>query len=81
MHHFHYDVLEIRAAHKTRYCMCYDLKDFLPMGWDHLNPMLTLPVEVTLTISFVGMGNYEALSKIADQTNKLGSVEDKAVHY
>lgn len=80
MHHFHYDVLEIRAAHKTRYCMCYDLKDLPRMGWGHLNPMLTLPVEFTLTISFIGMGNYEALSKIADQANKLSSVEDKAVH-
>ncbi|MFL9876650.1 VirB4 family type IV secretion/conjugal transfer ATPase [Paraburkholderia megapolitana] len=78
--HFHYDVAEIRADHKTRFAILYDLKDFPQSGWGQLNPMLTLPVEFTHTQSFIGMGNYEALSRIDDQVNKLNSVEDKAAH-
>ncbi|MBK3786060.1 transporter [Paraburkholderia aspalathi] len=78
--HFHYDTVEIRSDHATRFASCYDLKDFPKSGWGQLNPLLTLPVEFTLTQSFGCMGNHEAVKAIGDQVNKLTSVGDKAEH-
>ncbi|MGF6766187.1 type IV secretion system protein VirB4 [Paraburkholderia sp. GAS33] len=78
--HFHYDTVEIRSDNATRFASCYDLKDFPKSGWGQLNPLLTLPVEFTLTQSFGCMGTYEAQKAIGDQVNKLKSVGDKATY-
>jgi len=79
-HHFSYDTCEIRGERSTRYCASYDLKDFPKAGWGQLNPLLSLPVEFTITQSFTAMTAFEADKAITSQLNKLGSTGDKAVH-
>lgn len=76
--HFHYDTVEIRSDHATRFASCYDLKDYPKSGWGALNPLLTIPVEFTLTQSFGCLGNFEAQKAIRDQINRLQSVGDRA---
>jgi type IV secretion system protein VirB4 len=78
--HFHYDTVEIRTDRSTRFAVCYDLKDFPKAGWGQTNPLLSLPVEFTLTQSFGCLSTAEAMKAIEDQINNLNSVEDKANH-
>lgn len=78
--HFHYDTVEIRTDRSTRFGTCYDLKDFPKAGWGQTNPLLTLPVEFTLTQSFGCLSTAEAMDAIETQINNLQSVEDKATH-
>lgn len=78
--HFHYDTVEIRTDRSTRFATCYDLKDFPKAGWGQTNPLLTLPVEFTLTQSFGCLSTAEAMDAIETQINNLESVEDKATH-
>lgn len=78
--HFHYDTVEIRTDRSTRFATCYDLKDFPKAGWGQTNPLLTLPVEFTLTQSFGCLSTAEAMDAIQAQINNLESVEDKATH-
>ena len=78
--HFHYDTVEIRTDRSTRFATCYDLKDFPKAGWGQTNPLLTLPVEFTLTQSFGCLSTAEAMDAIESQINNLESVEDKAAH-
>jgi type IV secretion system protein VirB4 len=78
--HFGYDVLEVRSDNATKYAVCYDLKDLPKSGWGQINPLLTLPVEFTLTQSFGFLGTHQANAKIETQIGKLNSVQDKAVH-
>ena len=78
--HFHYDTVEIRTDRSTRFATCYDLKDFPKAGWGQTNPLLTLPVEFTLTQSFGCLSTAEAMDAIETQINNLQSVEDKATH-
>lgn len=77
--HFGYDVMELRTTSSTKFATCYDLKDFPRSGWGQFNPLLTLPMEFTLTQSFVFMGTYEAQKEIETQKGKLTSVGDKAI--
>ncbi len=78
--HFGYDTVEIRTDRSTRFASCYDLKDFPKAGWGQTNPLLSLPIEFTLTQSFGCFNTGEATKEIEDQINALESVEDKAVH-
>ena len=78
--HFHYDTVEIRTDRSTRFAVCYDLKDFPKAGWGQTNPLLSLPVEFTLTQSLGCLSTAEAMKAIEDQINHLRSVEDKAKH-
>ena len=78
--HFHYDTVEIRTDRSTRFATCYDLKDFPKAGWGQTNPLLSLPVEFTLTQSFGCLSTAEAMDAIETQINNLQSVEDKATH-
>lgn len=78
--HFHYDTVEIRTDRSTRFASCYDLKDFPKAGWGQTNPLLSLPVEFTLTQSFGCLSTAEAMDAIETQINNLQSVEDKATH-
>ncbi|CAG9235710.1 Type IV secretion system protein VirB4 [Paraburkholderia tropica] len=78
--HFGYEVLEIRTDTGTKYATCYDLKDFPKAGWGQLNPLLSLPVEFTITQSFGSMTSYQADKAITGQINKLQSANDKATH-
>ena len=76
--HFGYDVMELRTDSSTKFATCYDLKDFPQCGWGQFNPLLTMPMEFTLTQSFVFMGTYESQKQIETQIGKLTSVGDKA---
>lgn len=78
--HFHYDTVEIRTDRSTRFATCYDVKDFPKAGWGQTNPLLSLPVEFTLTQSFGCLSTAEAMDVIETQINNLQSVEDKAAH-
>jgi type IV secretion system protein VirB4 len=78
--HFHYDTVEIRTDRSTRFASCYDLKDFPKAGWGQTNPLLSLPVEFTLTQSFGCLSTAEAMDAIETQINNLQSVEDRATH-
>ncbi|WP_233890065.1 transporter [Paraburkholderia flagellata] len=78
--HFGYEVLQIRTDTRTRFATCYDLKDFPAAGWGQLNPLLSLPVEFTITQSFGCMTSYQADKAITGQINKLESANDKATH-
>ncbi len=78
--HFHYDTVEIRTDRSTRFATCYDVKDFPKAGWGQTNPLLSLPVEFTLTQSFGCLSTAEAMDAIESQINNLQSVEDKAAH-
>ncbi len=79
--HFGYDLLEIRSENQTRYATCYDLKDYPDTcSTGQFNPILSQPFEFTLTQTFICMGIHESQKKLAEQVNKLVSVEDKAIH-
>lgn len=78
--HFGYDVLCIRSDTATKYATCFDLKDFPGTSWGQLNPLLSLPVEFTITQSFGCMTSYQADKAITGQVNKLQSAGDKATH-
>ncbi|KVL25461.1 transporter [Burkholderia territorii] len=76
--HFHYDTVEIRTDRSTRFATCYDLKDFPKAGWGQTNPLMTLPVEFTLTQSFGCFSTADAMKALEDQIGYLTSVDDKA---
>jgi len=82
--HFGYDVLEIRGsdvAESRRFAACYDLRGFPEMvSWGQLNPLLSLPVEFTLTQSFNCLTGHAADRLITSTINKLESAGDKARH-
>jgi type IV secretion system protein VirB4 len=79
--HWGYEILEIRAESRTRFATSYDLKDFpVPTTWGLFDPILALPVEFTLTQSFLCMNATDGQAAIKAQMNKLQSVGDKAMH-
>ena len=79
--HWGYDLQEIRGANETRFAVSYDLKEFpAQTKWGMFDKVLALPVEFTLTQSFLCMGIFQAQKAINSQINKLESVKDKAGH-
>lgn len=78
--HWGYDTVEIDSPAGRRFATCYDLNVFPKCRAGQLDPMLALPAEFTITQTFVCTGSNEARSRIEDQSNKLVSVGDKALH-
>lgn len=78
--HGHYDTIEIRSDVATKFATCYDLRDFPEAGYGQLNPLLALPMELTITQSFTCMTAFDANKAIDKQINKLESAGDKAAH-
>jgi type IV secretion system protein VirB4 len=80
--HFGYDTLESRgAAPSRRFASCFDLRGFPDeTAWGQLNPLMTLPVEFTITQSFNCLTGYAANRAITSTINKLESAGDKAKH-
>jgi type IV secretion system protein VirB4 len=78
--HFSYDVAELRSEITTRYCTCYDMKDFPKASWGQLNPLLSVAAEFNITQSFGAMTAFDTGRAIDGQINKLESTGDKAKH-
>ncbi len=77
--HFGSDVLEIRSAETTKYATCWDLKDFGISQVQVLTGILDLPVEFTLTQSFIYIENAKIQRDIDMQLNNLQSAGDQAI--
>ncbi|CAG9255094.1 VirB4 family type IV secretion system protein [Paraburkholderia caribensis] len=82
--HFGYNIVAIRGPGVTpsrQYATCHDLRGFPDKpGWGQLNPLLTLPMEFTITQSFNCMTGFEANRTVDSAINKLESAGDKAKH-
>jgi type IV secretion system protein VirB4 len=82
--HFGYNTVAIRGpaiAASRGYATCHDLRAFPDKpGWGQLNPLLTLPMEFSITQSFNCMTGFEANRTIDSAINKLESAGDKAKH-
>src|SRR5260370_8366689 len=82
--HFGYNTLAIRGPgvpDSHAFATCYDLRTFPgEPGWGQLNPLLTLPMEFTITHSFNCMTGFEANPAIDKHVNKLQSPGDKPNH-
>jgi type IV secretion system protein VirB4 len=82
--HFGYNTLAIRGPgvpDSRAFATCYDLRTFPnEPGWGQLNPLLTLPMEFTVTHSFNCLSGFEANRLIDSRVNKLESAGDKAKH-
>jgi type IV secretion system protein VirB4 len=82
--HFGDDTLEIRGPGvpaSRRFAICHDLRTFPDdVSWGQLNPLLTEPVEFTITQSFDCVSSYAANRLITSKINKLKSAGDKAHH-
>ena len=82
--HFGYNTVAIRGQavpDSRQFAACYDLRGFPDKpGWGQLNPLLSLPIEFTVTHSFNCMTGFEANRTIDSAINKLESAADKAKH-
>lgn len=82
--HFGYDVVSIRGpgvAPSRQFATCRDLRGFpAKPAWGQLNPLLTLPMEFTITQSFNCLTGFEANRTIDSAINKLESAGDQAAH-
>lgn len=78
--HFGSDMLEIRNGAKTKFAVCYDLKDFGLAKVKVFTPILKLPFEYTLTQSLVYVTTADMQHRIDKQLNNLISSGDMASH-
>jgi type IV secretion system protein VirB4 len=82
--HFGYNTVAIRGPgvpSSRQYATCHDLRGFPDKpGWGQLNPLLTLPMEFTITQSFNCMTGFDANRTIDSAINRFESAGDKAKH-
>ncbi|WP_233860026.1 transporter [Paraburkholderia sp. HD33-4] len=82
--HFGYSTVAIRGPGVMagrQFATCLDLRGFPDKpGWGQLNPLLTLPMEFTITQSFNCLTGFDANRAIDSAINKLESAGDKAEH-
>ncbi len=82
--HFGYNTVAIRGPsvpQSRQFATCHDLRGFPDKpAWGQLNPLLSLPMEFTITQSFNCMTGFEANREIDSAINRLESAGDKAKH-
>jgi type IV secretion system protein VirB4 len=82
--HFGYNTVAIRGPgvpSSRQSATCHDLRGFPDKpGWGQLNPLLTLPMEFTITQSFNCMTGFDANRTIDSAINRFESAGDKAKH-
>ncbi|MGF6872713.1 VirB4 family type IV secretion system protein [Paraburkholderia sp. MM5477-R1] len=82
--HFGYNALSVQGPGvpaSRQFATCYDLRGCPDKpGWGQLDPIISLPVELTVAHSFNCMTGFESNRTIDSTINKLESAGDKAKH-